>query len=292
MRSFWNNILNRVDAVKEVGEDRWDKSLFYQAGTREPGKVFCKYGGYLPGKIPFYPTEHGIMPLALVGAEPDQFVILQSAVEAFQTAGMDWRKLDGRRVGVVIGKGGYAGPGHVNYSQACFSVQHTLRVMRRLLSGLPEWLFEEMEEQLNAQLSPLTSETATTNVPNLVAARLANRMGFMGPNYTIDGACASGLIALDHAVQDLQLGKYDLGVVGGSHLGNDVFFIKMFEMIEAVSQGSKIRPFDRRADGTLPGEGAGVVLLKRLEDARREGDRILRWCAGWEQRVMGGGRGY
>jgi len=275
IRTFWNNILNKVDAVREAGPDRWDQSLFYEPGAERPGKIYCKFGGYLPGRIPFRPAEHGIMPLALQGAEPDQFLLLLAAVEAFEHAGIDWRAVDGRRVGVIMGKGGYAGAGHVNYSQACFGVQHILEVMRRLLRGLPEETFAALEAELLSGLAPLTSETAVSNVPNLASARLANRMGFMGPNYTVDGACASSLLALGHAVEDLRQGRTDLALAGGSHLGNDVFFIKMFEMIGAVSRGMKTRPFDRRADGTLPGEGAAVVLLKRLEDAERAGDRVL-----------------
>src|SRR5262249_10563312 len=111
-------------------------------------------------------------------------------------------------------------------------------------------------------------------VPNLTASRIAHRLDLHGPAYTVDAACASALVAVDHACLELAAGRCDLVLAGGVHFCHDEVFWTVFCRLGALSRRGEIRPFDRRADGLLIGEGAGIVALKRRADAERDGDRI------------------
>ena len=111
-------------------------------------------------------------------------------------------------------------------------------------------------------------------VPNLVASRTANRLNLGGPAYTLDAACASSLIAVDHAVRDLVSGRCDVMLAGGVHHCHDITFWSGFNLLGALSASERIRPFHRDADGILIGEGTGILVLKRLADADGAGDRV------------------
>ncbi|GAA3077494.1 hypothetical protein GCM10020000_73890 [Streptomyces olivoverticillatus] len=111
-------------------------------------------------------------------------------------------------------------------------------------------------------------------VPNFAASRIANRLDLRGPAYTVDAACASSLVAVDHAVAELATGRCDAMLAGGVHHCHDITLWSVFAELRALSPSQRIRPFHRDADGVLMGEGTGVVVLKRLTDAQRDGDRI------------------
>ena len=123
-------------------------------------------------------------------------------------------------------------------------------------------------------LPPLGPETVPGLIPNIIVGRIANRLDLMGPAYTVDAACASSLVAVQLAVRDLLTGDCDLALAGGSQVWMPVPTLNLFCQLGALSRQQQLRPFDRDADGTLLGEGIGMVVLKRLADAERDGDRI------------------
>jgi acyl transferase domain-containing protein len=153
-------------------------------------------------------------------------------------------------------------------------VDQTLRILRELC---PEYTPEELvriKGQLKASLPPFDPETAPALIPNIITGRIANRLDLMGPNYIVDAACASALVALDAAVRDLLAQRCDLMLVGGVHASSPPVLHMIFCQLNALSLGCQIRPFDTGADGTMLGEGAGIVVLKRRREAERDGDRI------------------
>ena len=117
-------------------------------------------------------------------------------------------------------------------------------------------------------------ETVPGLIPNIIVGRIANRLDLMGPTYTVDAACASSLVALQLAVRDLLDGDCDLALAGGSQVWMPVPTLNLFCQLGALSRREQIRPFDKDADGTLLGEGIGMVVLKRLgrRRARRRPD--------------------
>jgi acyl transferase domain-containing protein len=120
----------------------------------------------------------------------------------------------------------------------------------------------------------MTAQTPSTIIPNLVAGRIANRFNLMGPNYIVDAACASSLVAIDHAVKDLLLDRCDMVLAGGAQGSLLVLELMLFCALDAMSRCPAPRPFDKDADGTVLGEGLGTLVLKRKRDAERDGDRI------------------
>ncbi len=108
----------------------------------------------------------------------------------------------------------------------------------------------------------------------MITGRIANRLDLMGPNYIMDAACASSLLAMESAMAELRAGNTDLMLAGGINTTTSTLVFMVFRRLSALSRSSRIRPFDRGADGTLLSEGQGIVVLKRLDDALRDGDRV------------------
>ncbi|MBM3240061.1 acyltransferase domain-containing protein [Candidatus Poribacteria bacterium] len=275
MEMYWQNIVSKVNSITDVPPDRWDTETFFDPDPTADNRLHCKRGGYLPASIPFNPLDYGIMPVALEGAEPDQFLILELVRKALLDAGYDEQlREDGNRTEVIIGRGNYLGAGHANLVQRGVVTEQTIGIIRDLYPEFTDDELKAIKKELQSGLRKFNSETAPSLIPNLTSGRTSNRLNFMGPNYTIDAACASSLIATELGVQDLLTGKCDLAIAGGVHICNDVPFLMLFEAFHAVSPQSQIRPFDKNADGMLTGEGLGVIILKRLADAERDGNRI------------------
>lgn len=149
-----------------------------------------------------------------------------------------------------------------------------MHTLGELLPDLDAGQLDRIRTAFTERLGPDSPESVIGLVPNLAASRVANRLDLRGPAYTVDAACASSLIAVDQAVAELAAGRCDLMLAGGVHHCHDITLWSVFSQLRALSPSQRIRPFHRDADGILIGEGTGVVVLKRLADAERDGDRI------------------
>ncbi|MEL7207161.1 MAG: beta-ketoacyl synthase N-terminal-like domain-containing protein, partial [Actinomycetota bacterium] len=181
---------------------------------------------------------------------------------------------DPERVGVVVGRGGYFTPGMARFDQRVRVAQQLVESLRDLVPDIDDDRLELVKTAFQDQLGPSRPEAAIDLVPNLAASRIANRLDFQGPAFTVDGACASSLLAVELAARELESGRSDAMVVGGVHHCHDVAFWAVFSQLRALSPSQQIRPFDQRADGLLIGEGTGMVVLKRLDAAEAAGDRV------------------
>lgn len=289
--TYWHNIITGVDAVTDATPDRWDTGIFFDPDSSSPGRVYCKRGGYLGDLARCNPLEYGLMPVVVSSGSPDEVLSLRVAHQALADAGYATRPFNRERTEVVFGRGNYSTPAYQNVAQHTLGVEGAVRVVQSLH---PEYSPEELEmlrQELRASLPRFAPDTAASAVPNLTTGRVANRLDLMGPNFTIDAACASALIAMDLAVRDLQGGRCDLALVGGVHLTTDLPVLAVFSQLGAMSRASQIRPFDERADGIVPGEGLGVMVLKRRRDAERDGDRIYAVIRGVGTSSDGRGQG-
>jgi acyl transferase domain-containing protein len=271
---FWENILNKVDAVTEVTPDRWDPDIFYDPDPATEDRLYCKKGGWIGGTFAFNPLKYGVMPSTIDGAEPDHFLVLRTVDEALADAGYSTGKLDGARVSVILGKGNYLGPGVTGLMYRGIVTEQTLAIIRGLHPDISEHDLSQMRTAIRSSLARMSAEVAPGLIPNICTGRVANRLDFMGRNFTIDAACASSLVATELGLQGLWTGQDDLVLAGGVHIFAQIPFLQVFDAMRAVSLTSTIRPFDEHADGTICGEGIGVLVLKRLADAERDGDRI------------------
>ncbi|MET7452187.1 SDR family oxidoreductase [Streptomyces sp. NPDC005574] len=259
LAAFWANVLGGHDAVGEVPPDRWDPAVHYAPPSADtPGATPSKWGGFLP-RIPFDPLRYGIPPTSLGSIEPVQLLALEAARRALDDAGYGerGREFDRARASVVFGA--EAGSDLSNAT--------TLRAV------LPSY-FGTVPEGVAEQLPRLTEDSFPGMLANVVSGRIANRLDLGGANYTVDAACASSLAAVDVACKELVGGTSDLVLCGGADLHNGINDYVLFSSVHALSPTGRSRAFDSSADGIALGEGVACVVLKRLADAERDGDRI------------------
>ena len=272
-RRYWQNILDKVDAVSDAPPD-WEAERFFEADSHSDDRTYCKRGGFLGELSAFDPALYGVMPNAVDGAEPDHFLALRNASDALKDAGYsDIGKLR-ERTEVIIGRGTYVNRGNATAMQHSMVLDSVLGVLRQLH---PEYSSDDLSTirtALKATLPPFHADTAPGLVPNIISGRIANRLDLMGANYIVDAACASSLVAVDLAIRDLQSGRCDMALAGGVNASVPPVIMIIFSQLNALSRNGQIRPFDAEASGTLLGEGGGMVVLKRLADAERDGDKI------------------
>ncbi|WP_405620593.1 beta-ketoacyl synthase N-terminal-like domain-containing protein [Streptomyces sp. NBC_00076] len=275
--SYWRNLLDGTDAITDVPEGRWDADYYRPgsaAGPAAADQVYCRRGGFVDTLAEVEVTRFGIMPTSVAGTEPDQLIALKVAAQAIADAGGEDRLPDRHRVGVVLGRGGYLTPGLVRLDQRVRTAGQLVRTLGELLPDLTSGQLDRVRAAFTDRLGPESPDSAIGLVPNLAASRVANRLDLRGPAYTVDAACASSLVAVDQAVSELTAGRCDLMLAGGVHHCHDITLWSVFSQLRALSPSQRIRPFHRGADGILIGEGTGVVVLKRLADAERDGDRV------------------
>ena len=274
LESFWRNILSGTDAIREPSHGEWDPAHYFDPSSKNFDRVYCKRGGFITENASFDPLKFGVMPNAVNGADPEQFLALKVAVQAVADAGYLERAFDRDRAEVILGRIGAPGAGAMNLIQHGQMIDQMLAV---LATTCPEYSQDELAaigDQLRGSLRPCNSDTIPGVMPNVLAGRIANRLGWRGRTLILDAACASSLLAVETGIRDLLSGQCDLVLSGGLHVNSSAFFYQMFCGIGALSHAQQIRPFDSKADGTLLGEGLGMVVLKRLADAERDGDRI------------------
>ncbi|MDV9201946.1 beta-ketoacyl [acyl carrier protein] synthase domain-containing protein, partial [Streptomyces sp. Wh19] len=275
--AYWRNLRDGVDAIGAVPDGRWDAEYYHPGTASDPAvanQVYARRGGFVDGLAQVEVTRFGIMPNSVAGTEPDQLIALHVASAALDDAGGTDRLPDRGRVGVVLGRGGYLTPGLVRLDQRVRTAGQLVRTLAELLPDLTGDQLAGVRQAFTERLGPDSPESAIGLVPNLAASRVANRLDLRGPAYTVDAACASSLVAVDQAVGELASGRCDVMLAGGVHHCHDITLWSVFSQLRALSPSQRIRPFHRDADGILIGEGTGVVVLKRLADAERAGDRI------------------
>ncbi|MCR3749241.1 Acyl transferase domain-containing protein [Lentzea californiensis] len=241
---FWANVLAGTDSITEIPPDRWSPERY--------GSPF-KWGGFLP-RTAFDPLAYGIPPTSLTSIEPAQLLALEVSARALQDAGYATRVFDRERTSVIFGA--EAGADLAN----AYTVRTALPALG--ISGLDD------------HLPSLTEDSFPGVLGNVIAGRVANRLDLGGANYTVDAACASSLAALDVACKELVGGTSDMVLCGAVDLHNSAHDYQMFASVKALSAKGRCATFDSAADGIALGEGVAAVVLKRLADAERDGDRV------------------
>lgn len=268
--TYWHNILERVDAIHDASDD-WVQH-FLDPNPSDFDRIYTRRGGFLGDRVEFDPMEFGIMPNAIHTADADHFLALKVARDALADAGYGEREFDRENTGVILGRGTMLTRSYSAGAQFVLTDQ-IVNIVRQLNPSIEPELLEQMRVKLKASLPTLTAEVSPSMVPNVIAGRIANRLNLMGPNYILDGACASALLAVDMAISELISGRCNLVLAGGTQATTPPEIYMLFCVIDALSR-SNLRPFDGAANGTLLGEGVGILVLKRLADAERDGDRI------------------
>ncbi|KMO83138.1 polyketide synthase [Mycolicibacterium chubuense] len=238
--SFWKLLESGTDAVTEVPADRWDAEAFYDPDLSAPGRMPTKWGAYLDDVTGFDADFFGITPREATSMDPQQRVALEVAWEALENAGYAPDQLGESRTAVMLG---------VYYS--------------------------EYQNASPDNADAIDAYSATGNAHSVTVGRIAYLLGLKGPAVAVDTACSSSLVSIHLACQSLRMRESDLALAGGVNLNLRPETQLALAKWGMLSPHGHCYAFDSRADGFVRGEGAGVVVLKRLTDAVRDGDRVL-----------------
>ena len=267
---FWANILNKKDCITEIPESHWSVEDYYANDPKAPDMTYAKKGGFI-NQVAFDPLKYSIPPAALEATDTSQLLGMVVAHEALIDAGYRKdRPLDRNRVSVILGVTGAlelviplgARLGHPIWRKAL------------LEAGISPERAEDIVEKISSGYVPWQENSFPGLLGNVVAGRIANALDLGGTNCVVDAACASSLSAVHLACMELQSGRTDLALTGGIDTFNDIFMYMCFSKTPALSPSGEASPFSATGDGTILGEGLGVVALKRWDDALRDGDHV------------------
>ncbi|MCG5052708.1 MAG: SDR family NAD(P)-dependent oxidoreductase [Myxococcales bacterium] len=267
---FWRDILAGRDLVTDVPATHWLIDDYYDPDPQARDKTYAKRGAFLPD-VDFDPVAWGVPPTIVPTTDTTQLLALIVAQQVLEDAcGGQFARIDRKRTSVILG---------VTSSQELLGsmvsrLQKPVWVKALREMGLPESEVQEACDRIASHYVEWKESTFPGVLGNVVAGRIANRLDLGGTNCITDAACASSFSALAMAVAELRLGQSDLVITGGADTMNDIFMYLCFSKTPALSPTGDCRPFSDAADGTLLGEGIGMVALKRLADAERDGDRI------------------
>jgi acyl transferase domain-containing protein len=267
---YWANIRDRVDAITDVPESHWRVADYHDDDPKAVDRTYARRGGFL-SPVDFPLLEFGIAPHSLEATDTTQLLGLMVARAALDDAGYpESRSFERDKVSVILGVSGTLElviPLGARLGQP---------IWRRALegAGVDARTAEDVIERIASSYVGWQEGSFPGLLGNVAAGRIANRLDLGGTNCVVDAACASSLGALELALLELSTGRCDLAVTGGIDTFNDIFVYMCFSKTPALSPTGDARPFDADADGTILGEGLGLVILKRLADAERDGDRI------------------
>ena len=239
--AFWNLLSDGVDAITEVPEDRFDIDEFYDPDPETAGKTYTRFGGFLEGIDGFDPEFFGISPREAMWIEPQQRLMLETVWEGLERAGYSPAALRGSRTGI------FAGVAANEYAH--------------LLSS--------------ESIDKIEPYFITGNALNAISGRVAFALGFEGPAMAVDTACSSALVAVHQACHALHAGDCDLAVAGGVNVLLSPVTVVAASRARMLSPVGRCKTFDASADGYVRSEGCGILVLKRLSDAERDGDRVM-----------------
>lgn len=268
---YWRNIVEGKNSIRDISGEFWEASDFYDADPKARDKAYSTMGTIVD-PVEFDTMEFGISPMVMQSTSTEQLFSLIAARQALIDAGMygkNAKPFNREKTGVII-----SAPVGKNAFELCHRSEAPK--IRKILinNGIPEDVADRVIEKYKATLSEWTEDNNPGYIPNVVAGRIANRFDFGGTSCCVDAACASSLASLKFAIDELQNGNCDVMLAGGANLDSSTTSFISFCKTPAISKKGKTTPFDANADGMIIGDGVGIVVLKRLSDAQRDGDKI------------------
>ncbi|MDQ0115571.1 SDR family NAD(P)-dependent oxidoreductase [Paenibacillus harenae] len=231
---YWRNLVNGTSSIVEVPDSRWDKRVLYSP-TYEKGKSISKWGGFLDQIERFDPRYFGISEEDALHLDPLIRQFMEVTAQTLHDAGYEKHELSNKNVGVFVGS----------------------RV-----------------GNYGSRISDIRKSTITGIGQNFIGAHISHFFNWKGPNLVVDTACSSSLVSIHLACQSLLSGESEIALAGGVEILLDEQLYLILSEGMALSPDGRCHTFDEKANGFVPGEGAGAVLLKPLDKALQDGDRI------------------
>jgi acyl transferase domain-containing protein/acyl carrier protein/NAD(P)-dependent dehydrogenase (short-subunit alcohol dehydrogenase family) len=292
---FWQNIKDGRNSITEVTPDRWDSSFYYDPDLKALDKSYTKIGGWvrewdwdpLKWRLPIPPKVSAAMDLT-------QKWGVVTAREALNDYGYPEKPLNPERVAVILGNA-MGGDTHLYSAARVFFPEFVHKLLRSDgYASLPDEkrreIMEQIQEGFYDRVPPVSEDTMPGELSNILAGRIAALFDFKGPNYTADAACASAMAAMSAAIVGLTEHDYDAVLTGGIDANmSPSTFVKFCKLGALSATGS--RPYAEGSDGFVMGEGGAIFLMKRLEDAERDGDKIYAVIRGMGGSSDGKGKG-
>ena len=274
IEEYWTNIVEGRDSITDVPDSRWKIEDYYDPDMSVPDKTYCKRGGFMP-EIDFNPMEFGLPPNILEVTDASQLLGLVAARDALEDAGygMQSSKFSAAlkaKTGVLLGVGG----GQKLITPLIARLQYPIWEKALRSSGVEEKDIPQIVDKMKKAYVSWNENSFPGLLGNVISGRITNRFDLGGINSVVDAACAASLSAIKMSLSELVEGRCDMMLTGGVDTDNSPFMFMSFSKTPAFSRTGNISPFSDAADGMLIGEGIGMLVLKRLEDAERDGDRI------------------
>ncbi len=274
LKRFWQLIRTSHDAIRPLPANYWQASDYLVSAADRPegfDTVTAATGGCLE-EIDFDPTAFGIPPTVLEAIDTAQLLALMVANDALKDAGYDkdGKSFDRTRTSVITGA---TGAQELTVTLGA-RLQHPRWRKAMVEAGIKPEVADEVARRITDEFTPWQENSFPGLLGNVIAGRIANRLDLHGTNCSVDAACASSLSAIHLAILELQAGRADMVLAGGADTFNDIFMFMCFSQSHALSSSQQIKPFAADCDGTILGEGVGMIVLKRLDDAKRDKDNI------------------
>ena len=274
---FWQNIQTGKYCITEIPASYWDYKLFYSPDHKAEDKLYSKIGGFIPEGFKFNSIKYRIPPQIAKQMDTVQHLAIETTRMALEDSGYDKKEFNRDRCAVIMGNSMGGMKNEMSNTRLnrpfLYEILKDTPTYKALPPDAEQKLMDEMDEGVRQKFTPITEDSMPGELANVIAGRLANVFDVHGTNFTVDAACATSLAAVDQAVNGLREGNFDMAIVGGvDQMMSPSAYIK-FCKIGALSEHGSC-PFDAKADGFVMAEGAGTVILKRLSDAVKDGDKV------------------
>jgi enediyne polyketide synthase len=287
---LWQNILAGRKLFRKAPAERLSSNDYFDANPKSSGKTYSDQMAVITGWS-FDPLEFRIPPVTFQTSDISHWLALSTAAAAVRNAGIDLEKLDRTRIGVILGNtlaGEFARSHYLRFRwpyveraiRRSFSNSHDPRRLDALLAAV--------KYNYESPLPEITEDSLAGNMANTITGRICNHFNLGGGAFIVDGACSSSLLAVATACENLMNRNMDLVITGGVDVSLDPFEMVGFAKVQALAM-DEIRPYDARADGMIPGEGCGILILARETDAGKIGARTYAVIRGWGYSSDGSG---
>ena len=274
---FWSNIKEGKYCITEIPASYWDYRLFYSPDHKAEDKLYSKIGGFIPQSFKFNSLKYRIPPQIAKQMDTVQHLAIETTRMALEDSGYDKKEFDHNRTAVIIGNSMGGMKNEMSNTRLnrpfLYEILKNTPSFKSLAPADAQKMLDEMDAGVREKFTPINEDSMPGELANVIPGRVANVFDLHGTNFAVDAACATSLAAIDQAVNGLRMGNFDMAIAGGvDQMMSPSAYIK-FCKIGALSETGSY-PFDARANGFVMAEGAGMVILKRLSDAVKAGDKI------------------